>query len=366
MKHIRRKAIWTAGILLILAAAGIAVFAFRHDRLGRGKREIVFHEDQSPTIRLYNAIAAFILEKGYGIPTRAVMETRYVMQSRIQKGDVDVLLEGKRQESPAWYGAQIREGRIVTLGTIYEGNSQFFVIPKWVAEQYGIDTVFDMRNHWRLFKDPNSPSKGVFFNGPIGWGSDRINQVKLDAYGLTAFYNSVSPASSEALETLLARHMRNREPVFGFCWSPSAIMGAYEWHILKEPAYSDECWREIMEVVESDSPERVGRACAYKVMSAEKFVRRDLVKRNPAVITVLSRISIDSDAVNDVLAWTRKYDVRDWKKPALYYLRSNGETWKTWVSAEAHDRIVAALSRAPGASHHPESVAQPGLEEKSN
>jgi len=351
LKPVSRKFTWFSIIMLGLMALASAIFVYKNTLSRREKQEIVFHEDQSPTLRLYNAVVCFIIEKGYDIPARSLMETRYVMQSRMRKGRVDVLLEGKRPESPSWYGTQIREGRIVSLGTIYEGGAQFFVIPKWVADKYGIDTVFDMRNHWQVFKDPNSPSKGVFYNGPIGWGVDRINHVKLEAYGLTPFFNVVSPASADALETLLTRHMRNNEPVFGFCWSPSAIMGDYEWHVLKEPAYSDECWRDIIEITEGDSQGRASRACAYNVMSAEKFVRRDLLRRYPEVTKMLSQMRFDSESVNNVLAWMRKHDIRDWKKPALYYLRGNESTWKNWVTPKAHARIAAALLRAPGGTH---------------
>lgn len=43
------------------------------------------------------------------------------------------------------------------------------MIPKWAHDQYGIDTVFDLNDHWELFKDPGDPSKGIFINCIDDW-----------------------------------------------------------------------------------------------------------------------------------------------------------------------------------------------------
>ncbi|GAJ09964.1 unnamed protein product, partial [marine sediment metagenome] len=119
---------------------------------------------QKPVIRLYdgqwgslcvnNAIAEFIIEKGYGYPVEVVVGNTIVMKEVIVKGEIDLNLEMWQQNFIDWYNEQIQKRSIVNLGITYEDSSQFFIIPKWVAEEYNIKAVFDMKNHWALFQDP--------------------------------------------------------------------------------------------------------------------------------------------------------------------------------------------------------------------
>ena len=53
-----------------------------------------------------------------------------------------------------------------------------------------------MKEHWELVKDPEDPTKGVFINSVIGWACTEINWVKLEAYGLTEYYNIIDTGSS--------------------------------------------------------------------------------------------------------------------------------------------------------------------------
>jgi len=109
------------------------------------------------------------------------------MREDISKGELDLNMEIWQQNIIDWYNEQIEQGNIVNLGMTYEVGPQFFIIPMWVAEEYNITTVFDMKDHWELFKDPQDPTKGVFYNSLVGWectpgehgkaGGLRTNQI---------------------------------------------------------------------------------------------------------------------------------------------------------------------------------------------
>ncbi len=131
------------------------------------KPVIRLHEGQWGSLWVNNAIAEFIIEKGYGYPVGVVVENTSVMQELIEKGEIDLNLEMWQQNFMDWYNEQIEKRNIVNLGMTYEDSSQFFIIPKWVAEEYNIKTVFDMKDHWELFRDPEDPSKGLVYNGII-------------------------------------------------------------------------------------------------------------------------------------------------------------------------------------------------------
>ena len=120
------------------------------------------------------------------------------------------------------------------------------MVPRWVKEDYGIESVLDLQDHWELFKDQEDPSKGVLYNGIIGWAATEINAVKLEAYGLTRYFSLLTAGSAPALEATLETSYQRRQPVVGFYWEPTPLMGAYDWHILDEPPYTQECWEKII------------------------------------------------------------------------------------------------------------------------
>jgi glycine betaine/proline transport system substrate-binding protein len=99
--------------------------------------------DQWESMVFNNALAEFIIEKGYGYPVETVEMTSHMSQKAIEEGQIDLNMEAWQQNRLDWYNEQIRKGSIVNLGMTYEGGPQFFMIPRWVAEQHNIKTTFD-------------------------------------------------------------------------------------------------------------------------------------------------------------------------------------------------------------------------------
>ncbi|GAH34640.1 unnamed protein product, partial [marine sediment metagenome] len=292
---------------LVAAALLIGVWALIG---GRQKPLIKLHGGQWESLWVNNAIAELIIEEGYGYPVETVESTSLVMQTSMSKGEIDLNMEMWQQNWIDWYNEQIEKANIVNLGMIFEAGPQVFIIPKWVAEQHGINSVSDVKSHWELFRDPEDPSKGVFYNGIIGWGCTEINVVKLEAYGLTRYYNIVSPASPAALEGALARAQVDRQPVFGYYWAPSAIMGIYDWHILEEPPYTDECWGRVMAAVEDENLRPSDQACAYEDLPVDKVAHSGLVGKAPDVVEMLRRMVVGLEPLNKTLAWAKENDVQ--------------------------------------------------------
>ena len=229
---------------------------------------------------------------------------------------------------------------------IYEGGPQFFVIPQWIAEQYDIKTVFDMKDHWELFTDPQDPSKGAFYNCISGWQCAEINKVKLEAYGLDQYYNAVSPVSSAALGAALADRQRLRQPVFGFSWAPTALIGAYDWHILEEPPYGIECWEKVTAGSEDASLRPIDQACAYENLPVEKLAYAGLQEKAPEVVEMLKKMNVGLGPLNETLAWASENGVVDWEQAAIHYLESYEDRWKSWVTTQAYEEIMEALEEA--------------------
>ena len=340
---VKRVRLFLALAALVIAALLIGVWVLVG---GRQKPVIKLYDGQWESLSINNAIMEFIIEEGSGYPVETVVTTDQMMREDMQKGNLDLNMEMWQQNLIDWYNEQIEKGNIVNLGMIYEDGSQFFIIPKWVAEQYNIKTIFDMKDHWELFRDPEDPTKGMFYNGMIGWACYDINVVKLEAYGLTRYYNIVTPGSSEGLKVVLATAQRNHRPVFGYYWTPAALMGAYNWHILEEPPYTDECWKDIMTVVEDERLRPIDEACAYQTLPVDKVAHKGLLKKAPDVVEMLRKMVVGLEPLNRTLAWAKENEVQEYEKAAIYYLQNYEDRWKNWVTLDAYEKIKRALEEA--------------------
>ncbi len=213
-----------------------------------------------------------------------------------------------------------------------------------MAEQHQIETIFDMEQHWQLFKDPQDATKGIFYNCLIGWRCDEINQVKLEAYGLTRYYNIFSSGSSAAMEAAFEGARMNHQPVFGYYWAPTALMGKYDWHILKEPPYTDQCWQKISAAVKDRNLRPIDQACAYENLPIEKVVHKSLLKNAQDVVAMLAKMVVGLEPLNKTLAWAKEND-RNWDEASVYYLKNYEDRWKNWVTPKAYKLIDKALKQ---------------------
>jgi glycine betaine/proline transport system substrate-binding protein len=311
----------------------------------QSKPTIRLSDTQFESLWINNAIAEFVIEHGYGYPVETVEVTTPIMQASLAKGDLDVVMEVWQQNIIDWYEQETSRGNIVNLGMTYEGGPQFFVIPRWVAEEYNIKTVFDMKDHWDLFKDPEDLSRGAFINCIIGWQCAEINRAKMAAYGLDQYYNIISPGSSGAMEVALSGAMKKRKPVFGYYWAPTALMGQYDWHILEEPEHTAGCWEEVIKGRDNleYTPQQ---ACAYETLPVDKAVHQGMLDKSPEVVELLKKMNVGLEPLNRTAAWAKETNIQgDWEKAAIYYLRTYEERWSTWMPEEQRQKVEAALSQ---------------------
>ena len=313
-------------------------------------------EDEKPPIKFADnqiggslhvgiGVARFILENGYGYPTESIEMSTPVFQATLASGDSHVQMEGWQQNMPQWYEEEIAAGTIKNLGMNLEGGPQFFTIPQWVHEQYGINTVEDMKDNWELFKDPEDPGKGAFYNCIIGWQCGEINPVKLEAYGLDKYYNIISPGSGAALAAALAGPQKKNKAVFGYYWAPTALMGLYDFYILEEPAYNAACWEKVAAAANDESLRPVSQACAYQDLPLDILIWSDLEDIAPDAVEFLDKMSAGLEQVNKTLAWADVNEVEDLMgEGAIYYLKTFEDKWSSWLPADEVKKVKEALA----------------------
>ncbi len=311
------------------------------------KPVIKFADQQFESLWINNAIAQFIIKNGYGYPVESIEMTTPIMQATLANGDIDVALELWQQNFLENYNEEIAKGSYVNLGPTYEGGPQFFAIPSYVHDQYGINTVFDMKEHWELFKDPEDPSKGAFINCIIGWQCAEINMVKMEAYGLTEMYNVISPGAAAAMDAAMAGAQKKTEPVFGYYWAPTSLMGAYDWWILEEPAYNAETWAKIAAAQVDKSLRPLSEAVAYETLPVDKGVHKTLNDKAPDIYEFLSKMNIGLEPINKTAAWAVDTDIQgEWDKAAIYYLQNFEDRWSSWMPDKEFKKVKEALEDA--------------------
>ena len=330
-------------VMLLLSVAVLALVAMACTSENE-KPTIKFSDTQFESLWINNAIAKFVIENGYGYPVETVEMTTPIMQVSLANGDIHVNMELWQQNIIDWYDEEIAAGNMINAGMTYEGGPQFFTIPQYVHDQYGITTVEDMKEHWELFKDPEDNSKGLFINCAIGWQCAEVNRAKFKAYKLDEYYNILSPGAAAAMDAALAGAQMKTEPVFGYYWAPTSLMGMYDWYVLEEPEYTDSCWEEVIKG-RADETYTPKEACAYETLPIDKGIHSSLPDLAPDVVDMLKKMNVGLQPINVTAAWAVENDIQsDWEKAAIYYLQNYEDRWTTWMPDNQVQKVKDALA----------------------
>jgi glycine betaine/proline transport system substrate-binding protein len=238
------------------------------------------------------------------------------------------------------YDKGIEEGKIIDLGPNYPDSWQGWLVPRYVIEgdpergiepmAPGIKTVFDMAKHWKLFKDPEDPDKGRFYNAIPGWAVSKINNQKLEAYGLDEYYNSFMPGSDAALKGSMVAAYKKGDPWFGYYWAPTAVLGKYDMYQLEEPPYDEDIWQST-------------KACAFKSVQVNILVNSKLPEEAPDVVAMLKKYETTADICNKFLAWMENSGAGT-EEAAIWFLKNYENLWTGWVPADTAAKVKAALA----------------------
>ena len=339
-----RKPNWKRALLVVTALL-LVVPIFAGCASGPEKKmDITIADTQFDSLWFLNATAEYILEKGYGYNVETIETTTPIAQVSLAGGDIDIWMELWQQNWQDHYDEVMAAGKIENLGEIYEGGPQFWIIPQWVHEEYGINTVFDMIDHWELFKDPEDPDKGAFYNCMIGWQCEALNNVKFEAYGLDEYYNNIAPGSSGVMAAVLVGTQKKKQPIFGYYWAPTPIMGMFDWYILEEPAYNKAVWDKITKAKDDPSMRPLSEACAYEVLPVDNGINANLRETNPDVVAMLEKMNVGLAPINKATAYAKENEIQDWSEVAVWYLKGYESTWKKWVTDDAYKKIKEALA----------------------
>ena len=322
------------------------------------KQVIRFGDMQWQSLWVNNAIAGFIIEKGYGYPVETVEVTTPIMQVSLLRGDLDVALEIWTGNMVDWYTEVTESGRLLDLGKVMDRTTQGWYVPAYVVKcdpdrsiapmAPDLKSVEDLKRYATLFADPEEPGKGLLLNCITGWDCANVNRVKLHAYGLADLYNVQEPGSSGALDAAIAGAYQRGQPLLTYYWEPTWLMGALDMILLEEPPYTEECWALVRQGVAGEipldqTPPEAG--CAFEDAPVIKGVHPSLKERAPEVVAFLEKMMIPTATLNQIANYMEENEAEA-DEAALWFFANYPALWRAWLPDDVAERVEEALTES--------------------
>ncbi|MDD2388276.1 MAG: ABC transporter substrate-binding protein [Desulfobacterales bacterium] len=303
------------------------------------EKPIVFGDASWDSIQVHNRIAAFIIENGLGYKTDFMVGETIPIVTGVIRGDIDVDMESWTENIQEVYDKGIKSGKMLDLGPNYPDSWQGWLVPTYVIKgdpERGIKalapdlkSVSDLSRYWKIFKDPEVPEKGRFYNSIPGWAITKFNDQKMKAYGLDKYYNSFLPGSDAALSGSMAAAYKRGKPWFGYYWAPTWVLGKYDMTPLEEPPYNKEVWEKTA-------------GCAVPSVQVNILVNSKLPERAPDVVEFLKKYETTTAMCNKFLAYMKNNKAKT-QDAAIWFLKNYEPVWTQWVSADVAAKVKAAL-----------------------
>ena len=147
--------------------------------------------------QIQNGVALYVLEHGYGFTTEVVNGQTATLFQAIIDHNIDIAMEiWLPNQTEIWFEA-LKNNEIISAGKSLEDNWQStFVVPTYVVEQNpGLESVFDIPAHIKLFAQPDSRGKAVLIGCLAVWACNRVNREQIVAYGLEEAVELRDPGS---------------------------------------------------------------------------------------------------------------------------------------------------------------------------
>ena len=346
----------TAAALGLALLAGAPVFAQDAADCAGFDRAIVFGELGYDSADILTDLARFVLEEGFGCATDAIPGATLPILQGMIRGDIDVDMEVWVDNTPEFWHAALAAGQIRELSHVFDDAAQGFYVPRYLVEgdaERGIAplapdlrSVADLPRYASLFRDPEQPDKGRFYNCVIGWYCEGINNVKMVVYGLEDHFTNFRPGTGVALETTMQTAYALGEPWLGYYWEPTGIMGRLDMLRLEEPPYDDACFAHMNAMAEADTPQLATDACDYPIVVAAVGLGSRFADTIPAPIEAfLDALYLPTSTINQLISYIEGEGISS-REAAVRFLREQRETWTAWladVDPAVTERLQAAL-----------------------
>ncbi|MDD2534382.1 MAG: ABC transporter substrate-binding protein [Eubacteriales bacterium] len=292
------------------------------------------------SIQLHNAIAAYVVQNGYGLQTEQITGTTPITWKALTENELQIYME-VWSENISSYQDDVTSGLIKEVSVNFDDNAQGLYVPRYVIEgdaERGIPalapdlkTVEDLAKYSDVFADSEEPAKGRMYGAVSGWEVDKILNNKYYAYGLDKTFNYFQPGSDAALASSLVAAYEKGEPWVGYYWEPTWISGQYELVLLEDKPYTSV---EDMNAGLTEFPANRVTIC----------VNPKFAEENPDVVTFLSKYQTSSALTAEALSVMNSEKI-DASQAAIWFLKNHDDLLKAWVTDDkVYQKITKALA----------------------
>ena len=281
------------------------------------------------------AIAAFVLEQGYGCSVKVVpTDTVPAVTSLAENGQPDIVPEIWKNSAPA-YAELEAAGKVITASNVFaNGGEEGWWVPKALADKHPeLATIEGVLANAELVG-------ARFHNCPVGWGcrivNDNLKVVhQLEANGIEVFDHG----SGANLGASIASAFGDGSPWFGYYWGPTAVLGKYEMTRVDIGAV-DAAQHAINQ--KADSPEDTLGVSGFPSAPVLNAVTADLANREPEVFKFIQNMSFPNDIISKMLAWKEANNASA-DEAAAWVLSNHTDMIMSWVNADARKKLEALM-----------------------
>lgn len=340
---IRRSAIVGAAVALTTLFAQPVMAKTKCDI----DRPIIFAEHGWDSSGFQAQLARYILDKGYGCKTDSIPGTTVPLLAGMVRGDIDVTMEIWPENTKVAWEKGLADGTLAEVGVAFPDSSQGWYVPRYLVEGENakapnLKSVFDLPKYKELFRDPEEPGKGRFYNGPAGWGAEKQTTKKLIAYGLDKDFVNFRAGTGAALASVFASNYRRKKAFVAYYWSPTWVMGKYDMVKLVEPKFDAKIWADLNAAKAKDVTNAT-KATAWPVAPVLIGVNAKFGKSAPVVIDFLSKYGVSAQDISNALSYMQDTKGATRLDAAKQFLKTQENIWTKWVPQDAATKIKASL-----------------------
>lgn len=309
-------------------------------------RPVVFAGLDWDSARFHNAVAGYLVEKGYHCAVDEIPGSTIPLLTAMVRGNLDIMMEvWKANIKKPWQSA-VRKGKVAELGVNVPDPIQGWFVPRYLvsgdkargitAKAPDLKHVKDLKRYAQLFQDPENPSKGRFYNCILGWFCEITNTKRFKAYGLEAYYTNMKAGTAAALDAAIASHYKRGQPFVSYYWGPTWIMGTYDLVKLEEMPFNQKSWDTFLDG-DLSKVTALPPAKIY-IGATTRFMRQA-----PRLSTLFQKYQVPSRFVSQALAFLKENRRAKHKDAAILFLKHHSKLWHQWLPADEAKRVQSAL-----------------------
>ncbi len=219
------------------------------------------------SIRLHNAIVGFIAQHAYDLSWEEVPGSTPITYEALKMSEIDIYTEIWTDNIPS-YKNDVEADALLELSVNFDDNAQGIYVPTYVikgdparnieASAPDLKWVSDLKAYAHIFFDEDNPSQGRLYGAIPGWEVDEIMRQKWLYLGLDDTYVYFSPGSDAALSAAFTAAYEKGQPIVGYYWEPTWLMGKYDFTLLEDEPYIDQAAYEAGQTTFPALPVTVG------------------------------------------------------------------------------------------------------------